>query len=276
MVSLRSFFNKQLVFRKTWSWDVRTKKLTWKEVSTGKEFKGLAVYGPLATLFTVGPGNMVQQYDLSHPAKLVQRMEHLYDQLALVNTDPTTADNLGISSWDGTGTIMTKNRATTNFADSDSQGVARDPSIIHLNFPGRLDDPDDVEDASWAGDYLYQAPHPLNDGGQASIAPPTDSGYASTGNAQNTGEPTDDDDRRTVMTDGEDLNLPYDEKSALISSFAQGLYCDAGPLINDAETAATISKLLPAWLKDFSAGMMKGAAEKEHKQAVSFVRQNRQ
>jgi hypothetical protein len=53
--------------RETWSWDVRTKHVTYETVPTVEEVRGLSGYGPTATLFTLGPNHTIQQYDLERP-----------------------------------------------------------------------------------------------------------------------------------------------------------------------------------------------------------------
>ncbi|CAL3962474.1 unnamed protein product [Diplocarpon coronariae] len=60
----------------TSSWDVRTKHVTYESVPTLGHVKGLAVYGPGATLFTLGQSNTVQQFDLSSPCQLVANVQH--------------------------------------------------------------------------------------------------------------------------------------------------------------------------------------------------------
>ncbi|RDL36501.1 uncharacterized protein BP5553_05853 [Venustampulla echinocandica] len=60
----------------TSSWDVRTKHVTYDPVATLEHVRGLAVYGPGATLFTLGPNNTAQQFDLNIPAQLVANVQH--------------------------------------------------------------------------------------------------------------------------------------------------------------------------------------------------------
>ncbi|RAL67330.1 hypothetical protein DID88_008090 [Monilinia fructigena] len=55
----------------TSSWDVRTKQVTFEKIPTLDIVKGLAVYGPGATLFTLGPNNTAQQFDLNSPPQMV-------------------------------------------------------------------------------------------------------------------------------------------------------------------------------------------------------------
>ncbi|KAJ5757546.1 uncharacterized protein N7511_006240 [Penicillium nucicola] len=62
--------------RETWSWDVRTKHVTYDPIPTIDGVRGLANYGPTATLFTLGPQNSVQQYDLENPA-MVANVQHV-------------------------------------------------------------------------------------------------------------------------------------------------------------------------------------------------------
>ncbi|KAE8152190.1 hypothetical protein BDV25DRAFT_138131 [Aspergillus avenaceus] len=59
----------------TWAWDVRTKHITSEPVPTIENPRGFANYGPTATLFTLGPQNTIQQYDLENPA-LVASVQH--------------------------------------------------------------------------------------------------------------------------------------------------------------------------------------------------------
>ena len=61
--------------RETWSWDVRTKHVSYEPVPTIEGVRALANYGPTATLFTLGPNHTVQQYELSPPA-LVRTVRH--------------------------------------------------------------------------------------------------------------------------------------------------------------------------------------------------------
>ncbi|KAM5527370.1 hypothetical protein FOXYSP1_20242 [Fusarium oxysporum f. sp. phaseoli] len=60
----------------TQSWDVRTKHVTHDPIPTLDLVRGLAVYGPGATLFTLGPNNTVQQFDLNSPAIMVANVQH--------------------------------------------------------------------------------------------------------------------------------------------------------------------------------------------------------
>ncbi|KAM3082423.1 hypothetical protein ACMFMF_002087 [Clarireedia jacksonii] len=60
----------------TSSWDVRTKHVTFERVPTLDHVRGLAVYGPGATLFTLGANNTVQQYDLNSPSQMVANVQH--------------------------------------------------------------------------------------------------------------------------------------------------------------------------------------------------------
>ncbi|KAG4421811.1 hypothetical protein IFR04_005061 [Cadophora malorum] len=60
----------------TSSWDVRTKHVTYESVPTLDHVRGLAVYGPGATLFTLGRSNTAQQFDLNSPPQLVANVQH--------------------------------------------------------------------------------------------------------------------------------------------------------------------------------------------------------
>ncbi|KAK6226007.1 idc1 protein [Colletotrichum tabaci] len=60
----------------TLSWDVRTKHVTWDSIPTLEHVRGLAVYGPGASLFTLGVNNTVQQFDLNTPSIIVANVQH--------------------------------------------------------------------------------------------------------------------------------------------------------------------------------------------------------
>ncbi|TVY88663.1 hypothetical protein LAWI1_G007297, partial [Lachnellula willkommii] len=60
----------------TSSWDVRTKNVLYESVPTLEHVRGLAVYGPGATLFTLGPNNTAQQFDLNSPPQIVANVQH--------------------------------------------------------------------------------------------------------------------------------------------------------------------------------------------------------
>ncbi|GJD01725.1 IDC1 protein [Colletotrichum higginsianum] len=62
--------------RETLSWDVRTKHVTWDSIPTLEHVRGLAVYGPGASLFTLGANNTVQQFDLNTPSIIVANVQH--------------------------------------------------------------------------------------------------------------------------------------------------------------------------------------------------------
>ena len=55
---------------------MRTKHVTYDSIPTLEHVRGLAVYGPGASLFTLGANNTVQQYDLNAPAVLVANVQH--------------------------------------------------------------------------------------------------------------------------------------------------------------------------------------------------------
>ncbi|RMZ77489.1 hypothetical protein DV738_g4423, partial [Chaetothyriales sp. CBS 135597] len=69
----------------TWSWDVRTKHVTSDLVPLVDGVRGLAAYGPTATLFTLGPDYTVQQYDVEQ-LRLVKNVRHL--PISLPQTPP--------------------------------------------------------------------------------------------------------------------------------------------------------------------------------------------
>ncbi|KAG6005015.1 hypothetical protein E4U21_000530 [Claviceps maximensis] len=60
----------------TISWDVRTKHVTFDSIPTLEHVRGLALYGPGATLFTVGRAGTAQQFDLNAPSIKVADVQH--------------------------------------------------------------------------------------------------------------------------------------------------------------------------------------------------------
>ncbi|TAQ87948.1 hypothetical protein B7494_g3735 [Chlorociboria aeruginascens] len=60
----------------TSSWDVRTKHVTYEPVPTLNHVRGIALYGPGASLFTLGSNNTAQQFDLNSPPVLVANVQH--------------------------------------------------------------------------------------------------------------------------------------------------------------------------------------------------------
>ncbi|KAG2417689.1 hypothetical protein HFD88_008908 [Aspergillus terreus] len=66
----------QYLDSETWAWDVRTKHVTSEPIPTIENVRGIANYGPTATLFTLGPNYSIQQYDLENPA-MVANVQHL-------------------------------------------------------------------------------------------------------------------------------------------------------------------------------------------------------
>ncbi|KAL1893871.1 hypothetical protein Cpir12675_003889 [Ceratocystis pirilliformis] len=62
--------------KETLSWDVRTRHVTRDPIPTGSDIRGIAIYGTGATLFTLGIGGRVQQFDLNSPSVLVADIQH--------------------------------------------------------------------------------------------------------------------------------------------------------------------------------------------------------
>ena len=55
---------------------MRTKHVTFDPIPTLENIRGLSVYGPGASLFTLGANNTVQQFDLNAPAMMVANVQH--------------------------------------------------------------------------------------------------------------------------------------------------------------------------------------------------------
>lgn len=59
----------------TWAWDVRTKDVNYAPVSTIEYVQGIAAHGPTASLFTLGPENTIQQYDIDN-GQMIANVRH--------------------------------------------------------------------------------------------------------------------------------------------------------------------------------------------------------
>ncbi|KAI9728178.1 MAG: hypothetical protein M1828_004639 [Chrysothrix sp. TS-e1954] len=75
----------------TRAWDVRTKKVTHENIPTIPDVAAITNYGPTASLFTVGPNYMIQQYDLnpSGVPAMVANIQHVPP-----NAPPTPPDSI--------------------------------------------------------------------------------------------------------------------------------------------------------------------------------------
>ena len=97
--------------RETWSWDVRTKHVTYEPIPTIEDVRALACYGPTATLFTLGPNYTVQQYDLSHP-QMVANVQYL--PAAVPPTPPEMSTNIAVDTSESDGDLSSPIRRATN------------------------------------------------------------------------------------------------------------------------------------------------------------------
>lgn len=78
----------------TWSWDVRTKNVTYEPVPTIEHVQAIAAYGPTATLFTIGPSSSIQQYDLER-SQMIANVRFLPPSIA---GTPFEEDTMGPST----------------------------------------------------------------------------------------------------------------------------------------------------------------------------------
>ncbi|SPJ88736.1 uncharacterized protein FTOL_12630 [Fusarium torulosum] len=101
----------------TQSWDVRTKHVTHDPIPTLDLVRGLAVYGPGATLFTLGPNNTVQQFDLNSPAIMVANVQHPAN---LLPPSPPVSEETGDRS---------ATSATTIASESETSSIPLDMTI---------------------------------------------------------------------------------------------------------------------------------------------------
>ncbi|KAI8416429.1 hypothetical protein FOFC_02739, partial [Fusarium oxysporum] len=94
----------------TQSWDVRTKHITHDPIPTLDLVHGLAVYGPGATLFTLGPNNTVQQFDLNSPAIMVANVQHPAN---LLPPSPPVSEETGDRSATSATTIASESKTSS-------------------------------------------------------------------------------------------------------------------------------------------------------------------
>ncbi|KAH7459971.1 hypothetical protein FOMA001_g19733 [Fusarium oxysporum f. sp. matthiolae] len=94
----------------TQSWNVRTKHVTHDPIPTLDLVRGLAVYGPGATLFTLGPNNTVQQFDLNSPAIMVANVQH---PAILLPPSPPVSEESGDRSATSATTIASESETSS-------------------------------------------------------------------------------------------------------------------------------------------------------------------
>lgn len=112
--------------RQTQSWDVRTKHVTHDPIPTLDLVRGLAVYGPGATLFTLGPNNTVQQLDLNSPAIMVANVQHPAN---LLPPSPPVSEETGDRSATSATTIASESETSSipldmNISESDEDHMS--------------------------------------------------------------------------------------------------------------------------------------------------------
>ncbi|KJZ80192.1 hypothetical protein HIM_00042 [Hirsutella minnesotensis 3608] len=103
----------------TLSWDVRTKHVTFDSIPTLEHVKGIAVYGPGATLFTLGPECTVQQFDLNSPSIMVNSVHHA---LSLLPPSPP-------NSVEEPGAKVAQSVTIINTSESDTSSVPIEVSV---------------------------------------------------------------------------------------------------------------------------------------------------
>ncbi|KAF4465964.1 hypothetical protein FALBO_7180, partial [Fusarium albosuccineum] len=110
----------------TQSWDVRTKHVTHDPIPTLDVVRGLALYGPGATLFTLGPNNTVQQFDLNSPAIMVANVQHPAN---LLPPSPPVSEETGDRSATSATTIASESETSSipldmNISESDEDHLS--------------------------------------------------------------------------------------------------------------------------------------------------------
>ncbi|KAG7101892.1 hypothetical protein HYQ44_018470 [Verticillium longisporum] len=115
----------------TSSWDVRTKHVTYDRIPTLDIVRGLAVYGPGASLFTLGANNTVQQFDLNVPSIIVANVQHPANLLP--PSPPVSIEEQAAQSARSATTIATDSDATS----ASIEGVSESDDD-HLSPFGRI------------------------------------------------------------------------------------------------------------------------------------------
>ena len=91
---------------------MRTKHVTSDNIPTLEHVKGLAVWGPGASLFTLGPNNTVQQFDLNSPSIMVANVQHPANLLP--PSPPNSIEEPALKSAHSTTTIQTSESETSS------------------------------------------------------------------------------------------------------------------------------------------------------------------
>ncbi|EXA39358.1 hypothetical protein FOVG_10940 [Fusarium oxysporum f. sp. pisi HDV247] len=103
-----------------------TKHVTHDPIPTLDLVRGLAVYGPGATLFTLGPNNTVQQFDLNSPAIMVANVQHPAN---LLPPSPPVSEETGDRSATSATTIASESETSSipldmNISESDEDHLS--------------------------------------------------------------------------------------------------------------------------------------------------------
>jgi hypothetical protein len=123
--------------RETWSWDVRTKHVTYEPVPTVEDVRALASYGPTATLFTLGSNHTVQQYDLEHQ-QMVANVQH--HPTIVPPTPPEENRQLGMSTSESEEEYASPiRRANYEMSALEAARIQRTQSTSPRSVPSRTD-----------------------------------------------------------------------------------------------------------------------------------------
>ncbi|KAM0457666.1 hypothetical protein ACHAPV_006560 [Trichoderma viride] len=122
----------------TFSWDVRTRHVTRDSIPTLEHVKGVALYGPGASLFTLGPNNTVQQFDLNSPAIMVANVQH---PAGVLPPSPPTSEEIGGRSIHSATTIHTSESESSSIplemgvSESDDDHLSPFQRLVKHNAP---------------------------------------------------------------------------------------------------------------------------------------------
>ncbi|KAM0325394.1 hypothetical protein ACHAQA_007380 [Verticillium albo-atrum] len=139
----------------TSSWDVRTKHVTYDNIPTLDIVRGLAVYGPGASLFTLGANNTVQQYDLNAPSIIVANVQHPANLLP--PSPPVSIEEQGDQSARSATTIATDSDASLSVENGVSES-----DDDHLSPLGRMVRQTGTEPATSTAADRYDTASPVS------------------------------------------------------------------------------------------------------------------
>jgi hypothetical protein len=106
--------------------------------------------------------------------------------------------------------------------------------------------------------------------------PFSDSGYASMGRNQDLNNEDNEDEVRTVCTDGQELDIEEEAKEKLVSTFSSETMKHLYSTLGSMDSRRSVAKSLVELLKEFSIRLQSGANPGQQKDTSVFIRHYRQ